>query len=620
MDICKLNNIFVTYYLKEGFMSNSLMSNLIQNQAKKFGNRVALKYKNYETGVWDTVSWDEFATIVTSVSNALLELGVGVQENIGVFSQNKPECLYVDFGAYGIRAVTIPFYATSSETQVHYMLTDASIRYMFVGEQLQYDVLSKVMALGTNIQKIVVFDRNVKLDPQDRVSIYFDEFLKKGEDRKHQDEVEKRIADSHSMDIANILYTSGTTGESKGVMLHHICYESALAAHHKRFPELGPDDVVMNFLPYTHVFERGWTYWCISEGCTLAVNLRPQEIQQSLVEVHPSCMCSVPRFWEKVYHGVQDLINTSSGVKKELLLQAIEVGKKHNLGYLCQGKKPPLALHLRYKFFEKTVFSLLRKRLGLEYGRFFPTAGAAIPPAVQEFILSVGINMVAGYGLTESLATVSCEEEYDHVIGSVGRVMPHMQVRIGEDNEIQLKGDSITRGYYKKEAITKASFTEDGWFRTGDAGYLKDGHLFLTERIKDLFKTSNGKYIAPQSIESKLVVDRYIDQITIIADQRKFVSALIVPSYGLVEQYAQKEGIGYSSMAELLKDERIIQLYKNHIDTLQQQFAHYEQIKRFTLLPEPFSLERGELTNTLKIKRNVVAKNYATEIAAMYQE
>lgn len=601
-------------------MSSSLMSDLIQNQAKKFGNRVALKYKNYETGNWDTVSWNMFADIVSSVSNALLELGVDIQENIGVFSQNKPECLYVDFGAYGIRAVTIPFYATSSETQVHYMLTDASIRYMFVGEQLQYDVLSKVMALGTNIRKIVVFDRSVKLDPQDRVSIYFDDFLKLGEDRKHQEEVDKRTAESHSMDIANILYTSGTTGESKGVLLHHICYESALAAHHQRFPELGPNDVVMNFLPYTHVFERGWTYWCISEGCTLAVNLRPQEIQQTLREVHPSCMCSVPRFWEKVYHGVQDLINTSSGMKKKFLLEAIEVGKNHNLGYLCHGAKPPVWLHLRYKFFEKTVYSLLRKRLGLENGRFFPTAGAAIPPAVQEFILSVGINMVAGYGLTESLATVSCEEEFDHVIGSVGRVMPHMQVRIGENNEILLKGDSITRGYYKKEAITKAAFTEDGWFRTGDAGYLKDGHLFLTERIKDLFKTSNGKYIAPQSIESKLVVDRYIDQITIIADQRKFVSALIVPNYALVEMYAQQKGIEYASMAELLKNEQIKQLYTNHIDTLQQQFAHYEQIKRFTLLPEPFSLERGELTNTLKIKRSVVAKNYAEEIAAMYQE
>ena len=228
--------------------------------------------------------------------------------------------------------------------------------------------------------------------------------------------------------------------------------------------------------------------------------------------------------------------------------------------------------------------------------------------------------MVAGYGLTESLATVSCEEEFDHVIGSVGRVMPHMQVRIGENNEILLKGDSITRGYYKKEAITKAAFTEDGWFRTGDAGYLKDGHLFLTERIKDLFKTSNGKYIAPQSIESKLVVDRYIDQITIIADQRKFVSALIVPNYALVEMYAQQKGIEYASMAELLKNEQIKQLYTNHIDTLQQQFAHYEQIKRFTLLPEPFSLERGELTNTLKIKRSVVAKNYAEAIDAMYQE
>lgn len=601
-------------------MSSSLMSDLIQNQAKKLGNSVALKYKNYETGDWDNVSWNEFSDIVTSVSNALLELNVGIQENIGVFSQNKPECLYVDFGAYGIRAVTIPFYATSSETQVLYMLTDASIRYMFVGEQLQYDVLSKVMALGTNIQKIVVFDRNVKLDPQDRISIYFEDFLEMGKEHKHQAEVDKRISESHSMDIANILYTSGTTGDSKGVMLHHICYESALAAHHQRFPELGTKDLVMNFLPYTHVFERGWTYWCISEGCTLAVNLRPQEIQQSLCEVHPTCMCSVPRFWEKVYHGVQDLINTSSGMKKKLLLEAIEIGKKHNLEYLCQGKEPPVMLHLRYKFFEMTVFDLLRKRLGLENGRFFPTAGAAIPSAVQEFILSVGINMVAGYGLTESLATVSCEEEFDHVIGSVGRVMPHVQVRIGENNEILLKGDSITRGYYKKEAITKAAFTEDGWFRTGDAGYLKDGHLFLTERIKDLFKTSNGKYIAPQSIESKLVVDRFIDQITIIADQRKFVSALIVPNYTLVKQYAQQEGITYSSIAELLKDERIIQLYNTHIDTLQQQFAHYEQIKRFTLLAEPFSLERGELTNTLKIKRSVVAKNYAQEIEAMYQE
>lgn len=601
-------------------MSSSLMSNLIQNQAKKFGNHVALKHRNYETGTWDSVSWNKFAEIVAAVSNSLIELGVGVQENIGVFSQNMPENLYTDYGAYGVRAVTIPFYATNSETQIHYILDEASVRFLFVGEQLQYEVACKVMSLGTSLKKIIIYDKRVRKLPQDRNSIYFDEFLQLGATRPHQAEVDRRMEESSPEDIANILYTSGTTGESKGVMLRHSCYEAALEAHHKRFPDLGPKDVVMNFLPYTHVFERAWTYWCISEGCTMAVNLHPTDIQQSLREVHPTCMCSVPRFWEKVYHGVNDLLNETSGVKKAVMLDAIRVGKEYNIRYVRRGKSAPLFLRLRYKLYEKMVYSLLRKRLGLERGRFFPTAGAAIPPAVQEFVLGVGINMIAGYGLTESLATVSCETDYDHVIGSVGRVMPHVQVKIGENNEILLKGASITHGYYKKEALTKAAFTSDGWFRTGDAGYIKDGHLFLTERLKDLFKTSNGKYIAPQSIESKLVVDRFIDQITIIADGRKFVSALIVPNFELIEKYAKDKGIAYASMEDLVKQERIHQLFTSHIDTLQQQFAHYEQIKKFTLLPHPFRMEKGELTHTMKIKRSVVEENYADEIAAMYAE
>ena len=307
-------------------------------------------------------------------------------------------------------------------------------------------------------------------------------------------------------------------------------------------------------------------------------------------------------------------------MQRKLLHEALQVGKAYNVHYKMRGLIPPVSLRLRYAFFEKTVIALLKRTLGFENANFFPTAGAAIPPAVQEFILSVGINMVAGYGLTESTATVSCENDFDHVVGSVGRIMPHVEVKIGENNEILLRGVGITHGYYKKEAATKAAFTEDGWFHTGDAGYIKDGHLFLTERIKDLFKTSNGKYIAPQAIEAKLVVDRYIDQISIIADERKFVSALIIPEYKLVKEYAEKKGIKYASMEELLQDQQIIDLFKERIDTLQQQFAHYEQIKRFTLLPHPFSMERGELTNTLKIKRNVLNKNYAAEIEKMYEE
>ena len=601
-------------------MSQTRFSVLIHQQAKKYGDRVALKHRDYKTNTWMPTTWNQFSQTVTIVSNALIEMGVGVQENIGVFTQNKPESLFMDFGAFGIRAVTVPLYATSSETQVHYILEDAQIRYLFVGEQQQYDVAFRVMSLSHSLKQIVVFDRDVKLDPRDESTIYMDDFLAMGKACQHQAEVNKRTAESDTEDLMNILYTSGTTGESKGVMLSHAGYESVMDAHCDRFPGLGENDVVINFLPFTHVFERAWSCWCLCVGAELNINLRPQDIQMTIKEVRPTAMCSVPRFWEKVYAGVNEVVNAATGVKKTLMQDAIKVGREHNVNYVCKGLTPPMWLHLKYKFYEKTIYSLLKKTLGLDRGAFFPTAGAAIPPAVQEFVLSVGINMVAGYGLTESIATVSCENNFDHAVGSVGKLMPHMQVKFGENDEILLKGPAITKGYYKKEAATKAAFTEDGWFRTGDAGYMKDDFLYLTERIKDLFKTSNGKYIAPQAIETKMVVDRYIDQISIIADERKFVAALIVPDYKLVEKFAADKGIQYASMAELLKHEAVIELFTERIETLQQQFAHYEQIKKFTLLPEPFSMAKGELTNTLKIKRSVLNKNYAAEIEAMYAE
>lgn len=602
-------------------MAKTLLSDLIQKQAAKYQQEAALKYRNYEQNAWVSISWLEFADIVNKTSNALIHYGVGIQENLGVFSQNKPECYYVDFGAFGVRAVTIPFYATSSEAQVHYMLEDASIRYLFVGEQQQYDVAFRVLALGTKLEKIIIFDKNVKRDPRDTISEYFIDFLREGNKESHEQEVKSRTSASTPDDLANILYTSGTTGVSKGVTLHHSCIEGAIEGHNQRFPELGHSDLVMNFLPLTHVFERAWSMWCLSRGCTMAVNLRPQDIQKTIKEVRPTCMCSVPRFWEKVYFGVQEKIEQTEGMAKAMMLNALKVGKEHNVEHVFKGKRPPLWLHLKYKFYEKTVYSLLKKTIGIDRGRFFPTAGAAIPQEVQEFAWSVGINMISGYGLTESTASVSTDLDTDHVVGSVGRIMPHVQVKIDPLNgEILIKGVGVTHGYYKKDAENQTAFTSDGWFRTGDIGYVKDNHLFLTDRLKDLFKTSNGKYIAPQAIESKMVVDKYIDQISIIADQRKFVSALIVPEYQLLQKYANDNGIAYASMADLVQNEQIIAMIKERIDTLQQQFAHFEQIKRFTLLPEPFSMAKGELTNTLKIKRSVLLVNYAEQISKMYEE
>lgn len=596
------------------------LSVLVHRRAEKYGDKIALKYRDYETSQWIPITWNQFSQTVRQVANAFVELGVQEQENIGIFSQNKPECLYVDFGAFANRAVTIPLYATSSAAQAQYIINDARIRYIFVGEQFQYDAAFSVFGFCPSLQQLIIFDRAVVRDPRDMTSIYFDEFLETGKDLPHNDEVEARTTRASDDDLANILYTSGTTGEPKGVMLHHSNYIEAFRIHDIRLPGMTDQDVSMNFLPLTHVFEKAWTYLCIHKGVQVCINLRPVDIQTTIKEIRPTLMCSVPRFWEKVYDGVQEKIAQESGLKKAMMLDAIKVGKIHNIDYLRKGKTPPLMNQLKYKFYEKTVYALLKKTIGIENGNFFPTAGAAVSDEICEFVHSVGINMVVGYGLTESTATVSCFLNEGYEIGSVGTVMPDVEVKIGEENEILLRGKTITKGYYKKAEATAAAIDADGWFHTGDAGYLKGDQLYLTERIKDLFKTSNGKYVSPQALETKLAIDRYIDQIAIIADQRKFVSALVVPVYGYVKDYAKEKGIEYKDMEELLQHPKIMGLFRARIDTLQQQFAHYEQVKRFTLLSHPFSMERGELTNTLKLKRAVVAQNYKEMIDKMYEE
>jgi len=593
---------------------------MIASQAKVYGDRVALRYRDYNQNLWKDISWNEFARRVRAVSNALLELGVGVQENVAVFAQNMVENLFVDFGCYGIRAVGIPFYATSSESQVQYMINDAQIRNVFVGEQYQYDIAFRVLRTCPSLERLIIIDKTVQKDPQDHVSMYFSEFIKMGEADQHAQEIERRTNELQKDDLANILYTSGTTGASKGVMLTHRMYDSVIINQDPVLP-LTDQDVILNFLPFTHVFERAWSYWCIAKGATLCVNLRPTDILRSLKEVHPTCMCSVPRFWEKVYAGVQEKIRESSPVQRMMISDALRIGTEYNVKYKMRGIVAPMGLRMKFKFYEKTVIALLKKELGFERGNFFPVAGAAIPREVEEFVHAAGICMIAGYGLTESTATVACDwYGYPKTVGSVGRPLKGLEVSFGENNEVLLKGDTITRGYYRKQEVTDQAIDKDGWFHTGDAGYLKDGELFLTDRIKDLFKTSNGKYIAPQMIESKLVVDRYIDQIVVIADMRKFVSALIIPEYRSLEQLAEENHITYGSRAELCANPQINKILMDRIDTLQQEFAHYERIKRITLLPEPFSMEKGELTNTLKVRRPVLNVNYAKEIEAMYAE
>lgn len=596
------------------------LSVLIHEQAKKYGARGALTFRSFGSKSWKTVSWKQFSLRVMQVSNALIHLGVKPQESIGVFAQNCIQYLYADFGAYGVRAITIPFYATCSEQQIKYMIHDAQVRILFVGEQEQFEKARRIFALCPSLERVIIFDRSVQIGEQDSFALYFEDFIALGEDVSHQTEVEERWAAANDEDICNILYTSGTTGDSKGVVLTYGQYHAAMIANYQCVP-IRETDRVMDFLPITHIFERGWLYLCLTVGAHIIINTYPKEIQESMREMHPTCMCAVPRFWEKMYIAVKEKIDNSNPLQKKLFNRALAVGKKYNIDYLSHGKRPPRALSIEYEMYNKTVMALVRKQIGLEKAHIFPTAGAYVSPEVEMFTHSIGICMQVGYGLTESLATVSCDHvDKPYTIGSVGRPIEGIEIKIGENSEILLKGPTITSGYYQREHINEVAFDEDGFFHTGDAGYLKDGELYLTERIKDLFKTSNGKYVAPQMIEAMMLVDKYIDQAVIIADQRKFVSALIVPEFRLLEEYAHDHGIAFNSREEICGDARIVKMMLDRILTLQQSLAHYEQVKRITLVPHHFTMERGELTNTLKIKRPAINKNYKDIINKMYEE
>ena len=599
--------------------NRSHLSVLIHEQAKKYGSRGALTFRTFGSLKWKTVSWKQFSLRVKQVSNAMLNLSIKPQENIAVFSQNCVQYLYTDFGAYGIRACSIPIYATSSEQQIQFIINDAQVRFLFVGEQEQYNKAHRVFALCPSLERIIIYDDSVRISSHDPNALYFEDFLKLGEDLPRQTEVEALYKQANDDDLCNILYTSGTTGDSKGVMLSYGQYAAALKANDACVP-VTENDRVIDFLPFTHIFERGWAYLALTEGAQLIINTYPKEIQESMRETHPTSMSSVPRFWEKVYQAVKDKMDRSSAWQQKLFYHALSVGKKYNVDYICNGKRPPLPLTLEYKVLDKSVLSLVRKVMGLEHPNIFPTAGAYVSPEVENFIHSIGINMIVGYGLTESLATVSCDHIGEKItIGSVGRPIQGIEVKIGENSEILLKGPTITKGYYHRDELNKQAFDDDGFFHTGDAGYMRDGELFLKERIKDLFKTSNGKYIAPQMVESLLLVDKFIDQVAVIADQRKFVSALIVPEFRLLEDYARTHNIKFERREDLCENKEIYDMMMERIETLQQGLANYEKIKRFTLLPHHFSMESGELTNTLKMRRPVIYKNYADVIDKMYE-
>ena len=565
---------------------------------------------------WQPISWEKLGTITTQLSKALLQQGVAPQQTVGILSQNTPQWTLTDLACLQIRAVTVPIYTSNTAEQALYVMNHAEIKFLFVGDEKQYLKALEVADQCPSLQKIILFDDHIPLREQ-KYSIHWTDFLAFGNNNALDEELQQRIDSRDLSDLFTVIYTSGTTGEPKGVMLTYENLAYQMLGHSQRL-EVDDTDSSLSFLPLTHVYERAWTSFCLYKAIVVYYLEDTNLVREALAEVRPTLMCAVPRFYEKIFATVHDKADASSFAKRMLFKLAVKTGRRV-LTFKEQNRKPSFLLKKAYNFFDKMVYTKLKAVLGGRI-KFMPCGGANLEPSIGRFFQSIGINVKLGYGMTETTATVSCWGDNRFNLQSVGTLMPNVQVRIGEDNEILVKGGMVMKGYYKNPEETAKAFTPDGFLRTGDAGKIdENNNLFITERIKELMKTSNGKYIAPQLIEGKVGKYNLIEQIAVIADGKKFVSALIVPNYEMLTQAFKDLNIKYKNTADLIKHSQVIEYIGKQLQKFQSDLPDYEQIKKFTLLPTAFSIERNEITPTLKLRRKVIYANYSREIEAMYR-
>jgi long-chain acyl-CoA synthetase len=588
----------------------NLAASIILKNVEKHPVKSAIGFKKKDK-VWKELSWKKFGEIVFKTANALKNAGIQENDKVAIYSDNSSEWMTVDLASMAIGAVTVPVYSTNNAEQAEYIISDSSAKAVLVGSQEQYDACLEILQKEENeLETIIVSKKSVWIKKEFN-SFYLEDFIAKSSPKL---EICKKEYD----DTATLIYTSGTTGTPKGVMLTHGNFIKAFDSHFEFFKfKKFEEELSLAFLPLSHVFERSWSLLCLYGGARVYFLEDPKNIAKALEEVKPTTMCAVPRFFQKVYAGVLEKAEEGSSLKKKIFDWALATGWQ--TAELRRNEKPvPFGLKLKESVADMLVFSKIKERMG---GRlwFLPCGGASLSPEVTKFFDSVGIHITVGYGLTETTATLTLFPLTHFEHGTSGKPLPGVEIRIGEGDEIQAKGNGIMKGYYNKPEETQKVFTEDGWFKTGDAGKFDDkGNLIITDRIKDLMKTSNGKYVAPQQIENLLTNNNFIQQIMLVAEGRQFVSALIVPNFEFLQDFIKKNNIPFTSWEEAVKDEKVIALYKEKIKELQVHLADYEKVKKFTLMPAEFDINTGEITPTLKVKRNVVLKKYADIIESMY--
>jgi long-chain acyl-CoA synthetase len=588
----------------------NLAEAIILKNVEKHPIKAAIGFKKKE-GAWKELSWKKFSEVIFKTANALKEAGVQENDRVAIYSDNSSEWMIVDLASMAIGAVTVPIYSTNNAEQAEHIINDSGAKAVLVGNQMQYDACLEFLHKEENNLETIIVSKKAVWIKKEFNSFYLEDFIAKASP-------ELEICKKENDDTATLIYTSGTTGIPKGVMLTHGNFIKAFDSHFEFFKFKNfEEELSLAFLPLSHVFERSWSLLCLYGGARVYFLEDPKNVAKALEEVKPTAMCAVPRFFQKVYAGVLEKAEEGSSLKKKIFDWALKTGWE--TAELRRNEKPiPFGLKFKETVADRLVFSKIKEKMG---GRlwFLPCGGASLSPEVTRFFDSVGIHVTVGYGLTETTATLTLFPLTHFEHGTSGKPLPGVEMRIGENDEIQAIGNGIMKGYYNKPEETQKVFTEDGWFKTGDAGKFDDkGNLIITDRIKDLMKTSNGKYIAPQQIENLLTNNNFIQQIMLIAEGRQFVSALIVPNFEFLQDYIKKNNIPFTNWEDAVKNEKVINLYKEKIKELQDHLADYEKVKKFTLMPAEFDINTGEITPTLKVKRNVVIKKYADIIEKMY--
>jgi long-chain acyl-CoA synthetase len=564
-------------------------------------------------GRWEAVSSQEFLRRVAGLAYAFVELGVKPGDRVGLFAPNCPEWHTADFAISGSGAVTVPVYFNESSDRTCYILNHAGATVLFISGAAQLEKFLAIRDQLKDLQQVIVANVGDAL-PADFLRY---ETLIATTGPAEIAAYRLRVAQVLPTQLASLIYTSGTTGEPKGVMLTHNNFSSNVTdtADFTLNPE---QDLAVSFLPLAHVYGRMLDYVYLFQGCPVAYVELVENVAQALLEVRPTILAAVPRFFEKIYARLMEQGSKATGAKRKIFNFSIKTAREA-AGWRCGEKSASLRVKLKWAIADKLVYSKIRAGTGGKL-RIVMSGGAPLSKEMAEFFWAIGIPIYQGYGLTETSPVLTSNYPQNRV-GSSGRPIANVQIRIADDGEILATGPCVMQGYYKAPEATRDVLSEDGWFKTGDIGYLdKDNYLFITDRKKDLLKTAGGKFVAPQPIENALKTSPYILNAMVVGDQRKFVVALIVPNPTTVAAKLAEEGLKFSSHAELAAHPRAYSLIENEVNRLTTHLAQYENIKRFALLPDDFTFDSGSLTFTMKLKRRVVEKQFNDLIAKLYSD